>query len=299
MSLDLQPLPDKTFGAVVTGVDLKQLDEHTWQQIYAAFLEYAALVFPGQFLDADQQIAFGRRFGEIEQVREGSLNLPITNRKADGSVLKPDDFRYQTLRGNEGWHHDSTYMPVAAKAGLLSAIEVPPSGGETALADARAGYDALDEATRERIAGLRAYHSLFASQAKIGHRPQVGSGYGYGNQGAPLRPLVKEHPETGRKALCIGRHTFRIPGMPDDEANALLDELLEYTCRPRHVYTHAWVPGDLMVWDNRCVLHRACPYDTNEVRVLQGTRIAGDPATEGAPTVTDEFANIQAAASAQ
>ena len=202
------------------------------------------------------------------------------------------------MRGNEGWHHDSTYMPIAAKAGLLSAIEVPSAGGETALADTRAGYDALDGQTRDRIANLEAYHSLYASQAKIGHRAPTGSGYGYGDQGAPLRPLVKVHPETGRKALCIGRHTFRIPGLSDAEALALLDDLLERTCQPAHVYTHTWTPGDLLVWDNRCVLHRACPYNTEEARVLQGTRIAGEWESEGAPTVADELAEGYAGASA-
>ena len=296
MSLNIAPLKNKTLGAIVTGVDLNHLDEPTWDHIYAAFLEHAALIFPGQFLADDVQIDFGRRFGRIEQVREGRQSLAITNRKADGTLLEPDDFRFKSLRGNEGWHHDSTYMPLAAKAGLLSAIEVPASGGETALADTRAGYDALDEKTRARIAPLQALHSLYASQAKIGHKPATGSGYGYGTQGAPLRPLIKVHPETGRKALCIGRHTFRIPGMSDADAHELLDDLLERTCRPEHVYTHTWVPGDLMVWDNRCVLHRACPYDTSEARVLQGTRIAGDPATESAPTFADELAEGYAGA---
>jgi alpha-ketoglutarate-dependent taurine dioxygenase len=291
MNITITPIKNKTLGAVVAGVDLNHLDGCDWEQIYAAFLEHAALVFPGQFLDDDVQIAFGQRFGEIEQVREGKQSLAISNRNADGTLLEPDDHRFKSLRGNEGWHHDSTYMPVAAKAGLLSAIEVPSTGGETALADTRAGYDALDNATRAAIAQLQAYHSLYASQAKIGYKPATGSGYGYGTQGAPLRPLVKVHPQTGRKALCIGRHTFRIPGMSDADARVLLDDLLDRTCRPGLVYTHTWVPGDLLVWDNRCVMHRACAYDTNEPRVLQGTRIAGDPATESAPTVADELAS--------
>ena len=296
MSLTIQPLENKSLGAVVTDVDLKQLDDGTWAQIYSAFLEHAALIFPGQFLDDNAQLTFARRFGDIERVRKGSQTLPITNRNADGTLLKPDDFRFKALRGNEGWHHDSTYMPVAAKAGLLSAIEVPSGGGETALADTRAGYDALDEATRVKIFGLQAFHSLYASQAKIGFAPTTGSGYGYGTQGTPLRPLVKVHPETGRKALCIGRHTFRIPGMDDTDALALLEYLLEQTCRIEHVYTHTWVPGDLMLWDNRCVMHRACEYDTNEARVLRGTRISGDPITEAAPTIADELASGYAGA---
>ena len=116
---------------------------------------------------------------------------------------------------------DSTYMPLSAKAGLLSAIEVPATGGETEFADMRAAWDAFDAATRDRIAGLSAYHSLYASQAKIGHLVDTGSGYGYHDKGAPIRPLVKTHPVTGRKALQIARHIYRIPGMDDADAQAL------------------------------------------------------------------------------
>ena len=120
------------------------------------------------------------------------------------------------LRGNEGWHTDSSYMPLAAKASVLSAQVVPSAGGETEWADMRAAYDALDEATRRRIAGLSAHHSLYHSQAKIGHVVQTGAGYGFHTKGAPLRPLVKVHPVTGRPALFIGRHAYGIPGL--DEA---------------------------------------------------------------------------------
>jgi alpha-ketoglutarate-dependent taurine dioxygenase len=117
---------------------------------------------------------------------------------------------------------------------------------------------------------------------------ETGSGYGYHDKGAPLRSLVKAHSVTGRKALCIGRHTYRISGM--DDALALLDELLGAACVAPRVYTHRWKPGDLLVWDNRCVMHRACPYDYSEPRVLQSTRVAGDPASDLAPTGRDERA---------
>ena len=106
------------------------LTDSTWRLVEDAFLEYAALVFPGQHLSDDAQVAFGRRFGEIEILRENKLGVQITNRKPDGSLFEPDDFRFKALRGNEGWHIDSTYMPLAAKAGLLTAIEVPPEGGD-------------------------------------------------------------------------------------------------------------------------------------------------------------------------
>ena len=287
----IEPVEGTTLGAVITGIDLNRLDGQAWRAVEEAFLEYAVLVFPAQHLGAGAQVAFGKRFGDIEMLREDGIEAPLfSNKNLDGSLVRPDDFRYKTLRGNEGWHMDSTYMPISAKAGLLSAVEVPSSGGETEFADMRAAYDDLDAGTRDRISGLSAYHSLYASQAKIGYVFETGTAYGYHDKGAPIRPLVKTHPVTGRKALQIARHIYRIPGMDDADAQALVDGLLRRACRPPRVYTHRWQPGDLLVWDNRCVLHRARPYDRSEPRVLQATRIAGDPATELAPTTRDERA---------
>lgn len=291
MKPKIMPLDNLTFGALVTDIDLKKFDDVAWQCVEDAFHKHAALVFPAQHLSDQAQLEFARRFGDIELLREGQETVQITNKKPDGTLFKPEDFRFQTLRGNEGWHMDSTYMPLAAKAGVLSAIEVPATQGETQLGDMRAAYDALDESMKKRIADLSAYHSLYASQAKIGHVVETGAGYGYHDKGAPLRPLVKVHPVTGRKALCVGRHIYRIPGMEDDETQALLDELIEFACQAPRVYTHHWQPGDLVIWDNRCVVHRARPYDFSEPRVMQATRIAGDPASELAPTGRDEYAS--------
>ena len=208
----IEPVDGATLGAAITDIDLTRLSGQTWRIVEEAFLEYAVLVFPEQHLDADAQVAFGRRFGEIEFLREdGREAVQFSNRKLDGSLLQPDEFRFKALRGNEGWHMDSTYMPLSAKAGLLSAIEVPASGGETEFADMRAAYDALDAETRDRIAALSACHSLYASQARVGHLVDTGSGYGYHDKGAPIRPLVKTHPVTGRKALQLARHILSHP----------------------------------------------------------------------------------------
>ena len=281
---------DSTLGARVTDVALGGMNQAEWREIEDAFHEYGALVFPEQHLTDEEHVAFGERFGEIEILRDNAKAVRITNVQPDGSIMAPEEKRYQTLRGNEGWHTDSSYMPLAAKASALAAEVVPGSGGETELADMRAAYDALDEGTRTRISGLSAYHSLYASQAKAGFEFRTGDGYGYHTSGAPLRPLVKTHPVTGRAALFIGRHAFRIPGMADDEAQALLDELLDQACRPPRIYTHKWRPGDLMIWDNRCILHRACPYDYGEPRTMRHVRVAGNPASELAETGRDERA---------
>ena len=282
---------DATLGATVTDVDLAGLDDAAWTRVEDAFHEYGVLIFPGQNLDEDAQIAFAERFGDIEYLRPtDDKAVSITNRREDGEVFGAEEFRYKTLRGNEGWHTDSSYMPLAARASVLSAQAVPSWGGETEWADMRAAYDALDDETRARVEGLSAYHSLYQSQAKIGYEIETGAGYGYHTRGAPLRPLVKTHPVTGRKSLFIGRHAFRIPGMEDAEAQALLDDLADRACRPPRVLRHRWAPGDVVIWDNRCVLHRARPYDYGEVRTLRHTRVAGDPASELAETARDERA---------
>lgn len=269
-----------TLGAVVTDVDLNALSDAQWQAIRAAFLEHAVLVFPGQHLSANAQTAFAERFGSIEYLVAERKIIPISNRRADGSLLADHEHGMQVMMGNEGWHTDSSYMRLSAKASVLSAHVVPAHGGETEWADMRAAYDALDEAMRARIANLSAYHSLRYSQARMGHVGAVGSSYGFHDEQPPLRPLMKLHPETGRAALYIGRHAYGIPGLDPDESESLLDDLIAFACQPPRVYTHSWTPGDVVVWDNRCVLHRARPYDHREARVMMHVRVAGEPASE-------------------
>jgi alpha-ketoglutarate-dependent taurine dioxygenase len=275
----VEPL-DATFGAVITELDLRDLDPERFDALYGTWLEYALLIFPGQHLTRDEQIAFARRFGEPE-----FEIAPISNVRGDGTLRRDDDGDdvVKILKGNMGWHTDSTYMPVQAKGAVFTAHVVPAAGGETGWADMRAAYDALDPVLRERVEGLCAHHSLYYSQSRIGHVPAAGSeyaGYGFHDQPPPLRPLAKEHPETHRRSLLIGRHAYGVPGLSPDESERLLDELVEFACRPPRTYHHHWTPGDAVVWDNRCLLHRACPWDMREARVMYHSRIAGDPASE-------------------
>jgi alpha-ketoglutarate-dependent taurine dioxygenase len=288
MAITVTPV-DATLGATVTNVGLKNLDDGTWAAIYGAFLEHAVLVFPGQHLDASAQGEFARRFGAIEKLspRQKGPTIPVSNQKPDGSLAEPDEYLYQILKGNEGWHTDSTYMPLASKAAMLTAVELPPAGGETEFADMRAAWEALDATTQAFLEGHSAYHSLYYSQAQAGFVHQTDNLYGLHEKGAPLRPLVKIHPETGRKSLYTGRHAYGIPGLDEAESAALLGKLLEEACQVPRVYTHRWRVGDTVVWDNRCVMHRARPYDLRYPRVLRGTRISGDPETELAPTFAD------------
>jgi alpha-ketoglutarate-dependent taurine dioxygenase len=283
----VEPL-ETTFGAVLTGLKLAQLDDETFSRLYETWLEYALLIFPDQHLSVEEQQVFAERFGKLEFAVG-----PISNVKSDGTVRgeNMDDDVVKILKGNMGWHADSTYMPVQAKGAVFSAHVVPPAGGETGWADMRAAYDALDDDTRECIADLSAYHSLYYSQSKLGHTPgerSEYSGYGFHNQDPPLRPLVKPHPETGRLTLLIGRHAYGIPGMDPDESERFLEELTEFACRPPRTYHHNWTEGDAVVWDNRCLLHQACPWDMNEPRVMYNARIAGDPKTEHAAHASKE-----------
>lgn len=291
MSITITPITP-TFAATVTNVSLNNLDDQTWRDLYAAFLDYGVLVFPGQHLDAVAQDRFARRFGDIEKLspKQKDANVPISNKKPDGTLAQPDDYQYQILKGNEGWHTDSTYMPLASKAAMLTAVVVPQAGGETEFADMRAAWEALDAETQARLEPLSAYHSLYYSQAKAGFVHKTDNLYGLHDKGAPLRPIIKTHPETGRKSIYTGRHAYGIVGMEASESEALLAKLLADACRPPRTYKHSWQPGDTVVWDNRCVMHRACPYDPEEPRSLRGSRIAGDPASELAPTFADERA---------
>lgn len=281
MSLKIEPT-SASLGARLTGVQLVALDAATWSEIEQAFLEYAVLIFPAQRLSSKQQIDFAERFGEIEPLARGIKITPISNQLQDGTLLGDDSDMMKIMIGNEGWHTDSSYMPVSAKASVLSARVAPPSGGQTEWADMRQAYEALDSGTKTRIQDLAAYHSLFHSQAKVGHQAEVGSSYGFDGGEPPLRPLVKVHPETGVPALYIGRHAYGIPGLDESESEKLLDDLVAFACQPPRTYLHEWQAGDVVIWDNRCVLHRARPFDHRHPRVMMHTRIKGNPTTESA-----------------
>jgi alpha-ketoglutarate-dependent taurine dioxygenase len=278
--LELEPL-DATFGAIVRGVELRSLNEATAQALREAWLEYALLIFPGQFLTRDEQNEFALRFGELEFAA-----VPISNLGNDGKVHSdPDDDWVKSLRGNEGWHHDSTYMPLQAKGAVFTAEIVPADGADTGFADMRAAYEALDDETRSLISGLSAYHSLYYSQDRAGYLPRKNdqggyNGYGYHDGEVPLRPLVKVHPDTGRPNLLVGRHAYGIVGLDPDESERLLDRLADEACRGSRTYHHKWTVGDAVIWDNRRLMHRGTPFDMTQPRRMWHTRIAGERPSE-------------------
>lgn len=286
--MQITPIATASFGATVTGLRLADLDDAGFAALHAAWLQHALLIFPGQFLSNAEQIGFARRFGPIERIGGGEI-VAISNVKADGTVRQHTpaewDDMMKVIVGNMAWHADSTYMPVMAQGAVFSAEVVPPTGGRTAFADMRAAYDALDDTTRALVEQRAARHSLVYSQSKLGHVQQAGSaynGYGMDTTTVPLRPLVKVHPETGRKSLLIGRHAHAIPGMDPAESERFLEGLVDWACQPPRVHAHTWAAGDVVLWDNRCLLHRAEPWDLQLPRVMWHSRLSGHPASEAA-----------------
>lgn len=272
---DLEPL-DATFGAIVRNIDLRALDAATWDAFYQAWIEYGLLIVSGQYLTQKEQDDFARRFGQLEFAATAISNIDGKGRTRSA----PDDDLVKSLRGNEDWHHDSSYMPVQAMGAVFSAEVVPKGGAPTGWADMRAAYEALDDATRERLAGLSAYHSLCYSQGRAGYLPTKTDGrrmYGYHDYEPSLRPLIKTHPVTGRPNLLIGRHAYGIPELGPDESEALIDQLNDAACQSPRVYYHRWEVGDLAVWDNRRLMHRGTPFDMTQPRRMWHTRIAGEP----------------------
>ncbi len=283
--INIVPMVGKTFGATATGIDLKNLTDDDFSELYTAFLEHAFLLLPDQHLNEEESIALGERFGDLE-----FGGAPMANQKKhkDGTFGKIYDLQSQLMRtnvGNEGWHTDSTYKPIASKVAMLSAVVVPDEGGQTELADLQSGYETLDDATKEMVAGLSAFHSTNFSQANdLGDFPDANGDDLYGevyHGEAYLRPMVKIHPETGKPNLFVGRHAFGVPGLDREESRKLIRSLIEHVVSDdSRVYSHNWVVGDTLLWDNRRALHRARPYDYDKPRYLIGTRVAGDPASE-------------------
>ena len=281
LKLDIEGI-DATFGAVLRGVELRTLDSSTWGYLRELWIEYALLIFPGQFLTREEQDAFALGFGDLE-----FSAAPITNFDKNGKIFSADDDDVvKSLRGNEGWHHDSTYMPVQAKGAVFTAEIVPSEGAATGFADMRAAYEALDSATVTEIDDLCAYHSLHHSMARANLLPTTKDAdggynqYGYHDLEPPLRPLVKVHPDTGRPNLLIGRHAYDTVGLEPQESIRLLDSLNEFACQGHRTYHHQWQVGDAILWDNRRLMHRATPFDMTQPRRMWHTRIAGERATE-------------------
>jgi len=274
------------FAAEIGGVDLtRALDDATFSAIENAFEEYSVLVFRGQRIDDEQQLAFSRRFGALEQTTANVTNdgkpsevADISNVGADGKLMPLDSKSMKYRDGNEMWHSDSSFKPIPAKASLLSAREVPPQEGDTEFASLRAAYAALPKHMLAGLENLVAIHSYTYSRGLVDpdlFTPEQAA------QVPPVRQsLIRVNPKNGRKALYLGSHASHIEGMPVEAGRKLLHELLATATQPSFVYRHAWRQFDLVIWDNRAVLHRGRGWDKARYRrVMHRTTVAGENST--------------------
>jgi len=289
MTITVQPL-HPVFAGQVTGVDLRQaVDADAVTAINDAINRYAVLVFPGQLITDEQQMAFSRNFGELETtvrayrkdfVPRLDLHIAdISNLDPDNRVL-PKAIGGLSALGNRLWHSDSSFKLIPARFSLLSARMIPHDGGETQFADMRAAWDALPDRMKARLEGLVCEHTQLFSRGSIGFTDWSEEER---EKMAPVpQVLVRTHPGSGRKSLFLSSHAGRIRGMEEPEARLLLMDLTEHATQREFVYTHRWTAGDLVMWDNRCTMHRAREYDETQVRDLHRTTVS-----DGMPTVAE------------
>lgn len=269
---------DATLGALVTDVDLSRLDDETFEAIETAWHAYAVLIFPGQHLSDEAHIAFTKRFGRLESGLKRTKKAGLarfSNITADGTIAPPSSLQVRFQVGNTHWHSDSSYKRVGAKASLLAAHVVPEDGGETEWADMRAAYVALDDEMKTWLDDKIAVHSY-----RFSHTWHGGLELLVDDELAALpgvdHPMIQTHAASGRKILFVGRHASHILGEDITRSRQLLRDLTEAASQPPRTYKHKWQAGDIVIWDNRCVLHRGHPWPDDQPRVMARSTVAGD-----------------------
>lgn len=279
MSITVKPT-QLQFFAEISGIDLAQpLTAADRDAIVAAIDRYAVVVFHDQTLTDDQQIDFARHFGPIhssaQKARHRGIKhrlvrdeiADISNLDGDSNILEQNSKRRLDWLANRFWHTDASFRAVPGALSMLYAHVVPPEGGDTEFADMRAAYDDLPEATKKQLEGLIAEHSIWHSRGQLSvtnYTPE---------EIASLPPVpqrvVRTHPGSKRKTLYVAAHASHILGMPVADGRLLLLDLMEHATQRRYVRAHTWKQGDLVIWDNRCTMHRARPFDTSQVRDLR------------------------------
>jgi len=291
VSLSIRPLRG-AFAGEVSGVDITApLDGADVAAIEAGMDAYAVLVFHDQRLTDEQQIAFTLNFGELESyktpghIRKGEDQrlgpgiADFSNLDRHGQIMSVEDRVWFFKLGDRLWHSDSSFRPAPAKYSLLSGRVIPSWGANTEFADMRGAYDALDARTRAEVASLICEHSLIYSRETIGFVDLTAEEIA---AFAPVRhPLVRRHPVTGRPSLFLSAHAGAIVGWTVPEARIFLRDLTEHATQRELVHSHAWKPGDLVMWDNRATMHRARRFDYREVRDVRRTTLAGTPPIPG------------------
>lgn len=268
-------------GAEITGVDLRRpLDDASFEAIREAWHRHSVLVLRDQRIDDEQQVEFAGRFGPLEKTTftvaaDNPCIYKLSNVDDEGNVLPIGSKKRLFLDVNARWHTDSSFRPIPAMGSILSGRKVPrQEHGDTAFASMRVGYETLPDEKKEALEGLVAVHDYAYSLSLFGKglipRSEMESV-------PPVRhPLVRIHPPTGLRSLFVSGHVERIEGMPVEEGRALVAELIEWCTRPEYVYRHRWRQYDLVMWDNRCALHRATVIPTTEPRLMHRATIAGE-----------------------
>ena len=266
-------------GAQISGVALAgDIDDRIFDAIYQAYLRFQVLLFPPQELPPERQVALGRRFGEVQ--------IHVMNQyHADGF---PELYRLSNLdeqgrpngkhpdKGTLYWHTDGSWRRVTGQATIIYGEVVPETGGETHFADMYGAYERLDPVWKARIADLRAVHNLDFSRTRR-HGVDLMTQAQRHDSPPVEHPIVRTHPETGRKCLYLGDHAESIVGMPYEDGRALIDELNALAIHPDLTYEHHWTAKQLLLWDNRCVMHRATAYDpVTEGRVVRRCTVLGE-----------------------
>ncbi len=285
--MDITPL-HPLFVGEVTGLDLGDaVDAERLAELTAALDTYGVLAFRGQSLDDDVQMRFSRLFGPLETTRRAhrpghKLRLDIhvsdiSNLDETGEILGSTDYRLMSNLANRLWHTDSSFKRVPARYSILSARTLPSRGGETEFTDMRAAYDDLPDFRKIEIANYISDHSIFSSRATIGFSDFTDE------ERAALPPvpqvMVRTHPGSKRKCLYLASHADGIRGLPPPEGKMLLLDLMEHATQRKYVYTHHWLPGDVVMWDNRCTMHRGRWHDPAEIRDMHRTTVSDEVPT--------------------
>jgi len=269
MSITIVPVTPN-FAAEIGDVDLSQpLADGEFDAIREAFWKYAVLIFPGQHLTPQQHLAFAERFGPVERnrtldptatpMRHQNEFADISNLDHEGRIWAETSRQRMYKLGNKLWHTDSSFKRLPALCSLLYSHTIAPIGGHTEFADQRAAYDAWPEDMKRKLEGLVAEHSIFHSRARLGFTE-------FSDQERAAMPpvpqvMVRTIPQNGRKSLYMASHAGRVFGMSDAEGRALIDQLIAHASQRQFVYTHRWRLHDLVMWDNRCTMHRGREFD--------------------------------------
>ena len=273
----IRPL-SAALGAEILGIDLSRpIDEATFATIHRLFLDHSLILLRDQHFSPEQHIAFSRRFGDLVIHVFDQFLLPghpeilrVSNKRKNGALIGLAD-------AGKYWHSDLAYMKRPSLGSILYSLEIPPEGGNTLFANMTRAYDTLSHDMKARLEGLTAVNRVAEgrrtsadgrirmSKAQLAKTPDV------------VHPVIRTHPETGRKSLYVSQsHTDRIVGMDEDGGRALIRELVAHATRPDNIYTHLWRPHDVLMWDNRCTMHRVSPYDRRRRRHMHRTTIEGD-----------------------